>query len=441
MPVWWDRMVMLLTVAALVLIVVDVQFDEDSRESHIVGWIDLGLCVFFLVDFGFRFHRARRFRKRFLKRNWIDLLGAVPLVGPLRAARLIRFVRLVRVGRLVALSRRVLRNVDMPVSTETLFNLIVVTVSVWAAAGAAFFEFESGVNDNVKDIGDALWWSMTTLSTVGYGDLYPVTGGGRIVAVMTMVVGIGVLGTLAATVAAGLIEFRERGRSGQRSHRMKEHLLVLGWNDKSFAAIDDFRHDPRYLEMKICVVADLESAPIAEPVRFVRGLPSHRESLEKASASKAAAAIVFAGDHADPHSDHLTALTVLLLRRINAECRISAELVSPMNREHLEAAGCDAVVDTREVAATLLVRSVQDMGVGDLVRDLLTNRYGSEIYRAEVDPAFVGKTWTDYTLALLRDRVTLMGLARDKGFMLNPDPDLVLAQGDEIFVISEEPPD
>ena len=114
-------------------------------------------------------------------------------------------------------------------------------------------------------------WSMTTLSTVGYGDLYPVTFGGRVVAITTMIVGVGVLGTLAATVAAGLIEFRERGRKGLRSHMLKDHLLVLGWNEKSFAAIDDFRHDPRYLEMRICVVADLEAAPIAEPVRFVRG--------------------------------------------------------------------------------------------------------------------------------------------------------------------------
>lgn len=442
MPRWWDRLVLAGTVVALLLILVDMQLPHDSAEGHLIGTIDLGFCALFAVDFGYRFYKARPYRWRFFRRNWFDLLGCVPVIGPLRAARLVRLVRLIRLGRVLSLSRRVLRGRELPFRTDAMANLSWVTLAVWLLAAGAFYQFESGHNPSIHDPGDALWWSMTTLSTVGYGDLYPTTLGGRVVAVMTMIIGVGVLGTLAATIAAGLIDFRERGQKGLRTHMLKHHLLVLGWNEKSFGAVDDFRHDPRYLEMRICVVADLETAPIAEPVRFVRGRPGSRDALTRSSAEHAAAAIIFANDPNNPQSDHETALIALALKKLNPKVRLSAELIDPENREHLEAAGCDAVVDTRGLASTLLVRSVQDLGVGDLLQDLLTNKYGSEIYRVDVGEEFVGKTFRDYSVAMLDLRRTVMALVRNRdAFVINPRADERILEGDEAFLICEEPPE
>ena len=424
------------------LIIVDMQLEPTSAEGRLVGSIDLGFCVLFAVDFGYRFYKARPYRARFFRRNWIDLLGCVPVVGPLRAARLVRLIRLIRLGRVLALSRRVLRGRELPFRTDDIANLSWVTLGVWMVAAGAFYQFEGGHNPSIHDPGDALWWSMTTLSTVGYGDLYPTTLGGRVVAVMTMIIGVGVLGTLAATIATGLIDFRERGQKGLRTYMLRDHLLVLGWNEKSFGAIDDFRHDPRYLEMRICVVADLESAPIAEPVRFVRGRPGSRDALARSSAAHAAAAIVFANDPNNPQSDHETALTALALKKLNPNVRVSAELIDPENREHLEAAGCDAVIDTRGVASTLLVRSVQDLGVGDLLQDLLTNKYGSEIYRVPVASEYVGKTFRDYNMGMLELRRTVMAIVRGgHDFVINPRADERLLADDEAFLICEEPPE
>ncbi|MBK7156107.1 MAG: ion transporter [Sandaracinaceae bacterium] len=204
MPRWWDRLVLVSTVIALVLILVDMQLDHDSAEGHLLGYIDFGFCALFAADFGYRFYRARPYRWRFFRRNWVDLLGCIPVVGPLRAARLVRLVRLIRLARVLALTRRVLRGRELPFRTDAMANLTWVALGVWLLAASAFYHFEDGHNPSIHDPGDALWWSMTTLSTVGYGDLYPYTLGGRVVAVMTMILGVGVLGTLAATIAAGL---------------------------------------------------------------------------------------------------------------------------------------------------------------------------------------------------------------------------------------------
>jgi voltage-gated potassium channel len=282
---------------------------------------------------------------------------------------------------------------------------------------------------------------MTTLSTVGYGDLYPNSDGGRIVAMLTMIFGIGVLGTLAGTISNAFLEVRERARRGERSYTLSGHLLVLGWNDKSRTSIEDFRHDPRYADTTICIVAELEHTPIEDKtVKFVRGVPGQREVLERASAEGASAALVFARDPLDGRSDHETALTILALRRLNPHVRISAELVDPGNREHLEDAGCSSVIDLSSLTSTLIARSVQDVGISELVSDLLTNKRGSEIYRVPVDDRFVGGTYGQYVSAMVERNRSVLGILRQGETTLHPAAGLVLQAGDEAFVVAAEPP-
>lgn len=440
LPKWWDRMIILLTVVTLGVILVDFSLDPASRASIILGWVDFVFCVFFLVDFGWRLAKAPR-KAAFLRRNWIDLIGAIPFVGPLRSVRIVRLMRLIRLTRVVVLSRRVARHMQLPIPSKALGYLGLAAVVWWLFAGMTFVMFERGTNENIKGVDDALWWSITTLSTVGYGDLYPITPGGRVVAAATMALGVGILGTFGGTIATMFLDFREQGRKGLRALSAKDHLLVLGWNEKARTAIAEFCSDPRYVDTKIIVVANLEENPFDDgKVRFVRGSPCSSESLQKADAGRAGAAIVLAEDPGDPHSDHQNALTVMALRRLNKKIRISAELVSVDNREHLDAAGCDAVIDALSVASGLLVRGVQDVGVPELVAHLLTNDMGSEVYRVPVDPAFVGKTYRDYVMDNLDRKQTVVALRRDAAMILQPGPELVIEKGDHAFIISVDPP-
>jgi voltage-gated potassium channel len=288
---------------------------------------------------------------------------------------------------------------------------------------------------------DALWWSMTTLSTVGYGDLYPVTDGGRVVAVFTMVLGIGLLGAVAATVASALVDFRDRGKRGLRRYTMRDHLLVLGWNEKAKTAISNFLLDPRHEKTDVIVVALLDSAPVEDlRVRFVRGLPGSLRSLRRASAENAGGAIVLAADPTDPRSDHESALIVTALRRINPSVRIGAELVDADNHDHMTFAGCDAVIDKGTTIANLLVRSVQDIGISDVVTELLSSEVGSELYRVQIDDQFAGKPYREYAVKMIEESISVIGIARGHKNLINPEPDLVLEQRDEAFVVSKEPP-
>jgi voltage-gated potassium channel len=439
LPVAWEIGVVVLTIAGVVAVFLEWGLEESSAWLDSVYIVDDVICGFLLLDFGVRFKRSSD-RKTFFKRWWIDLVGSIPLVGPLRMIRLVRLFRIVRLLRAARLARRVF-GFDSQVLSRTFGNLGVMAALLWVGTASAFYVIEHGTNPNIRDFEDALWWAMTTLSTVGYGDVYPTTQAGRLVALLTMVLGVGVLGTLAATLAAAMIDLRDRGRRGLGRHAVSHHLLLLGWNARSAIALSEFRLDPRYAELPIIVIADLESSPTSERgVRFVRGVPSRREVLERASAAEAELALVFARDPIDPRSDHETALVVLALRKLNPRVRIAVELVDTQNHDLLADVGSDTVVDAARFSASLLVRGVQDIGVSDVVGSLLASDEGSELYRVPVPTELVGRTYRECALAFVDRRNAVIGIVRGQERTLNPDNALVLEAGDELFVVAPEPP-
>jgi voltage-gated potassium channel len=140
-------------------------------------------------------------RRAFVAHHLVDLaVIALPMLRPLRAARLLRLLTLARVG--IVLANALRRAKSLMTHRGLHFVLLAVMMIVFACAGLAL-SFEARANgSNIRNFADALWWAVVTVTTVGYGDKYPVTAGGRGVAVVLMLVGIGLIGVLTASVAS-----------------------------------------------------------------------------------------------------------------------------------------------------------------------------------------------------------------------------------------------
>lgn len=172
--------------------VLDPRIDPDLRTSlTVLSWTVWGA---FAVDFLIRIVLANQ-RWRYARRHWYDVaLIALPLLRPLRLLRLLALARI--------LNRSVTTSLIGKVSTY------VVGAAVMAAALAsiAMLDAEQDAADaNITSFGDALWWSAETVTTVGYGDRYPVTTEGRLIAFGLMIVGIALLGAITASVAAWMV--------------------------------------------------------------------------------------------------------------------------------------------------------------------------------------------------------------------------------------------
>ncbi|MCT2537277.1 potassium channel family protein [Aquibacillus koreensis] len=176
-----------LTLAGLVIfsLVVDIE------HQQVLDWF---IWMLFVIDYVVRFSMAEK-KWQFVKSNPLDLIAIIPLDQIFKAARL---VRLVRVIRLLAIFRRrvsILDQLFQNYNIDRFFTLVIVMMFIVAIPMRS-------IEPSFESYGDTFWWVIVTTTTVGYGDFYPETAIGRIIATFLMIVGIGVLGVVTGTVAS-----------------------------------------------------------------------------------------------------------------------------------------------------------------------------------------------------------------------------------------------
>jgi voltage-gated potassium channel len=194
--------ILALCIYALLILAIETIFPLQPETRKVLDYTDLGVCILFFVDFIISIvHSPNRWRY-FLHWGWIDLLSSIPAVHILRIGRLARVVRVFRLLRGFR-ATRILAGFVLERRAESAFlAAALVTILTVAFSAIAVLHCESVPESNIKSPEDAVWWAMATITTVGYGDRYPVTTEGRFIGVLLMVVGVGLFGTLAGFVAS-----------------------------------------------------------------------------------------------------------------------------------------------------------------------------------------------------------------------------------------------
>jgi voltage-gated potassium channel len=189
------------TVAVFAALAVDTVIRIPPEAGQIVHWLDTSACIVFFADFCVRFNRADS-KPAFMKWGWIDLIACIPNMPNLRYARLVRLLQVVRLLRGVRVVQRVLQlSLRHKIQTGAA-SLILTAILVIVFSSISILICEQNAEGNIKTAEDAIWWSVSTVSTVGYGDKVPVTTEGRIIGMMLMVAGVGMFGGLSGIVAS-----------------------------------------------------------------------------------------------------------------------------------------------------------------------------------------------------------------------------------------------
>jgi voltage-gated potassium channel len=174
----------------------------DAETLALLAMADNAVCGLFLVDFVLNLYRAPRRWTYMATWGWLDLLSSIPTVGVLRWGRAARVFRILRVLRAVK-SVRVLGSALVAHRAQSAFlAAVLLTVLLLVFSSLAMLQLEAGGPGNIRTAQDAMWWAVSTMTTVGYGDTYPATPEGRLVAVFLMIAGIGVFGTFSGLVAS-----------------------------------------------------------------------------------------------------------------------------------------------------------------------------------------------------------------------------------------------
>lgn len=206
---WLHLLVILLSVYVLVVLVVDTLVKLPIETARLLTFIDDIICVFFLFEFFLRFYQAKS-KAAFLKWGWIDLLSSIPALPFLRAGRALRLIRILRILRAFRSTKHLIRYVFESRVKGTFTAVSIIAVLMIIFSSIAILQVENRPDSNIKSAEDALWWSYVTITTVGYGDKYPVTTEGRLIAAVLMTVGVGLFGTFTGFLASWFVAERTK---------------------------------------------------------------------------------------------------------------------------------------------------------------------------------------------------------------------------------------
>lgn len=447
--------IMGLIVFSVALLVVEVSTQSSAPVSWLGSlatgergstflWIDVAVSALFALEYGLKFWLAPR-KGYFFTRHIIDLLAILPILRVFRigrAIKLLRLFRLLRVMRVGGLLADRLTSWGAEARRHTAENLI---ISIYFAFSVVFgtvgiLVFEKGAGSGFESLGDGLWWCLVTITTVGYGDKFPVTVGGRIVATVLMFIGLSFYALLTGLLSTMLIERsrREEGR-GMDVTTLRDHIVVCSYNQQGPRLIADLLSARPGAHVVVVSEREDIELPTGAHVHHVRVDPTTPEALDASRIDEASVVVIMADDRPGRNShdaDARSILTVLAVERRRRDVHTIVELRHEENAVHARNAQVDEIVVSGAYTGTMLSHAAQFPGVSDVFHNLFEPGAGSVIAQVPLASADVGRPFSDVAARVMTSGDgAVLGYRRGEGLRLAPPPTTALMAGDSLVIV------
>ena len=322
-----------------------------------------------------------------------------------------------------------------------------IALIAYSSTGFMYFEMENIAVQNDPDVKwmTAIWWSIVTMTTVGYGDYFPETFWGRVlVGIPTMIVGVGVLGYILSTLASIIMESKLKEIRGMANTNVHDHIIMIHYTgqDQIDKIVHEIREDKSTENTSIVLVDEHLSEMTKELIElgivFVKGNPARESTLERANLSMARHCIIQA-DHQDPaNSDHRNLAVALTVERLHPEVQTVVHCLNPGNVPFYEKAGVDGVVCIESLAGQMMVQELQDPGVHEVLTQLTTNEQGKQFYIVDTQSGDVN--YEDVKSRLDNTERQVIGIQRGERPLLLPESGCQINRGDRAILIAAERP-
>jgi voltage-gated potassium channel len=218
----YELYMLALSLFSLGILAADILLPLGDSAHQVLTVTDTVLCGLFLLDFGRNLWRAPDRLRYLIRGGWLDLASSIPTIDWLRIGRLSRIARIVRLLRAMRSARTIGTIISRHRKESVLLAAAVVCFVLMVFASLAILQFETDPESNIRSGGDAVWWAFATITTVGYGDRYPVTLEGRFVASILMAAGVGLFGILSGLVASWFLSGTEEEKDDRIDHLVRE---------------------------------------------------------------------------------------------------------------------------------------------------------------------------------------------------------------------------
>ena len=415
-------------------------------------WADAFITLIFVVEYVSKLWITPRGRKWFFVRNsWIELLALLPILRVFRLFRIFRAVRifrLLRVLRSVRLLRasnmltNILQGMGSDLRRQQAGNFIIIAYffSAMAFGTLGVLIFERGAGSGLDTIGDGLWWCVVTLSTVGYGDIVPETSGGRIVASIVVIMGLGFWSLVTGVFTSTLVQRARRTRQmGLDILGIGGHIVVLGWNDNATRLVRDFR--TRYPLRHVVIVSERDELnfPLHSRHHHICADPGDEDVFETVQIDDANTVVVLAERDDDTSIADITARCLMLClkaRKAAPQSRILLEVLAEQDISKARAAGADDIVVTDNYAGALISQSIRSPGLHRTYRDLFDVGCGSMFAERTFPDRCVDTPFNQAATRMFVDHsVSLVGIRRGEQLIIAPQENPTIRRNDRAVII------
>jgi voltage-gated potassium channel len=298
---------------------------------------------------------------------------------------------------------------------------------VLLAGGPAIYFLERSTNDQFKTLEDGLWWSLVTLTTIGYGDKYPVTHAGRLLAFFVVLLGIGLVGTVTGKIASALVERRiKEGRGLSDARQMKSHFVLMGWKPDIHLLVQDLLAAHPDLSADRLVLVNLAGEIANEELRnrfpgivYLHGDMIDPAVLQRAHLAAAAKVMVLADTsegRSDQEADARTVMAVMNIENLAEHVYTYAEVLDRKYIDYLRLARCDEIILSREYGRFMLVNASVSAGISQVLHDLLDVTDVHGLATLPIPEAFVGRAYRDLVEHVKRaEGALVIGLLENTG--------------------------
>lgn len=305
---------------------------------------------------------------------------------------------------------------------------LTITVILLCAVGAFLFEHNK-TGSSIHSVWDGIWWAVVTICTVGYGDKFPISSAGKVVALGLMISGIGLLSLVTATIASVFVEQKIKEGKGLETIKEKNHIVICGWNqyaEEVLLWLNTYgdEKDPTIVLVNELPVDDIDVLKLKYDkynLQVIRGNYVHENVLLRANIRRAKYALIMAdlsGLHAKERADERTILAVLTIKSLAPKLKIVAELLDGENKPHLKRANVDEIIVRGEHMGSLLASAVSYPGLPRVFSNILSSDDKNKLRKAEIPGQYIGKTFKELSEYYREKKnAILIGLLKEKKSM------------------------
>lgn len=307
------------------------------------------------------------------------------------------------------------------------FFLLLMLVIILALLMFIIYYSERFSNSAINTLFDAFWYTLVTITTVGYGDITPATVIGRLAGLTLLLFGVIAFGAISGKAASILFSIQMKKDKGKiKLKNIKGHFIICGWKPDFENILDGIILVNQEIPLDHIVLvnnaSDEEMDKVRSAVRFkgityLSGDFTDESTLLRANV-KTASRILILADYSQNFSrleiDSRTVMAVLTVGNLNPKIYSAAEILDSKFEKHLSLAKCDEIILTRDYERSLIVSASSGQGLSHVLKELISENADEGLVIEEIPEHFIGKTYSAYRKSLDGTNVVI-GLLENTG--------------------------